>query len=140
MTGALVETADAWELPLVGLTVSQLQIDYAFALVLAGSPGGSFSCQVECPFVLVRPGRGEERIEPAADPAGLGPALAVLRRDVTRATAARSGELEIVLSEEMTLRVPPSDDYEAWNVVGPHGLRVVCMPGGELAIRKPRIE
>jgi Family of unknown function (DUF6188) len=35
------------------------------------------------------------------------------------------------------LRVPSSDDYEAWTLVGPDGLRLVSMPGGELAIWKP---
>lgn len=33
----------------------------------------------------------------------------------------------------LQLAVPPSPDYESWNVVGPEHVRVVSMPGGGLA-------
>lgn len=33
----------------------------------------------------------------------------------------------------LQLLVPPSPDYESWNVVGPDHVRVVSMPGGGLA-------
>jgi hypothetical protein len=35
------------------------------------------------------------------------------------------------------LRAPIGEDYESWNIVGPAGLRIVSLPGGELAIWSP---
>ncbi len=56
---------------------------------------------------------------------------------VGRAVASAStvgGTLMLTFTDGATLRCAPSEDYEAWQVVGgsPENL-VVCMPGGELA-------
>jgi hypothetical protein len=45
------------------------------------------------------------------------------------------GTLDLAFSDGSSLRCPPDDRYEAWQVVGgfPEHL-VVCTPGGELAV------
>jgi hypothetical protein len=103
-------------------------------LLLADETGRSFECQIESPFTLTGPDHASERFVPGQEAAALGTALVVLRRQVVDAVADKRGELVITLAGDLVLRSPPSQEYEAWNVTGPDGFRVVSMPGGELAI------
>ncbi len=69
--------------------------------------------------------------------------LMPLVRVVQRAVAvahARGGTLTIGFDDGSSLRCPPDERYEAWEVVGgsPYSL-VVCTPGGELAYWDDRI-
>lgn len=34
---------------------------------------------------------------------------------------------------DLTLEVPASADHESWNIAGPDHIRLVSMPGGEVA-------
>lgn len=47
-----------------------------------------------------------------------------------------SGKLDISFTDSKKLTVSADNDYESWNLIGPRGFRLVCMPGGELAIWK----
>ncbi|PKV82631.1 hypothetical protein BX283_0071 [Streptomyces sp. TLI_146] len=61
-------------------------------------------------------------------------ALGLFGRAVTEATAFKDGRLLVEFDQGARLTVAPDADFEAWNITGPGALRVVCMPGGELAI------
>jgi hypothetical protein len=50
-----------------------------------------------------------------------------------------SGDLAIQF-EHAQLSCRASSDYEAWELSGPVGEKIVCTPGGELAIWGPRVE
>ncbi|GAA4669540.1 DUF6188 family protein [Nocardioides nanhaiensis] len=52
---------------------------------------------------------------------------------VTRAVVDERGGLALGVAAGL-LRVAPCARFESWNVVGPHGERVVSMPGGGLAV------
>jgi Family of unknown function (DUF6188) len=137
MAGELVDALDRWLVPMVGLTVTQCRVDYAFTVVVAGEPGEWFEVRIGEPFVVVR--RGEEiRLDPEGDPVQMAPALAVLRMDVEHTIAFKDGRLEMVFGGDLALRVAIGEDYEAWNLVGLDGLRIVSLPGGELAVWSPR--
>jgi hypothetical protein len=133
----LVEAGDHWDLPLNGREVTQFQIDYAVTLVL-GDSSGSFYVTIEQPFSM-RLSRGAEEvvIVPEAAPAAMGRALALLRETVQRAVAYKDGRLELDFTGGARVLVPVADKFEAWNIVGPDGLRLVSLPGGELAVWKP---
>lgn len=45
-----------------------------------------------------------------------------------------SGKLSISFTDDKNLTVSADNDYESWNMIGPNEFRLVCMPGGELAI------
>ena len=135
MVGGLVESADRWLVPMVG-TVTQCRLDYAFSLVIADDSAGSFEVRIEQPFVVAG-SDGEVRLDPEGDPQQMAPALRVLRRTVEQAIAFKDGGLELTFDDGAVLRVAAGEDYEAWNIVGPGGLRLVSMPGGELAIWSP---
>lgn len=59
---------------------------------------------------------------------------ALVGRTVTAAAADESGALRIAFGEGAELVVAAGPDYESWTVTGPSGFRVVCLPGGELAV------
>jgi hypothetical protein len=66
-----------------------------------------------------------------------GALLPLISREVTAAGIARDGTITLGLGSA-TLTVPPSPMYEAWQVNGPHGLLIVCSPGGHnVAIWEP---
>lgn len=128
----LIERRGRWLVPMAGLTVTQCRVDYAFTMLV----DDGYEVRIEQPFTLVR-GAASSLLDPEGEPSELGPALSVLRRDVEQAVAFKDGRLEIALSDGVRVLVNGDDDHEPWTVVGPGGLRVVSMPGGELAIWKP---
>jgi hypothetical protein len=79
----------------------------------------------------------EMPLRPEEDPAGLGPVLACTRTTVEAATALEDGNLEVSFADGGSLHVDPSPAHEAWELAGPQGGRIVCMPGGQLAIWQP---
>jgi hypothetical protein len=136
--GELVEAADRWLVPVVGLTVTQCRLDYAYTLVLAGEDEGSFYVTIEQAFSVAASLEVEGLVvDPERDPVQVAPALRVLRQDVERAVAFKDGRLELTFGDGAVLRAPASEDYESWNIVGPAGLRLVSLPGGELAVWSP---
>jgi hypothetical protein len=70
-----------------------------------------------------------ERVEQAA--ARLGE---LVGRVVVAATAGDGGVLQIDFEGGTRLLAEPDPDYEAWTFAGPDGTKVVCQPGGGLAV------
>jgi hypothetical protein len=52
--------------------------------------------------------------------------------EITEVLVGREGHLAVNFADAQ-LSVRASADYEAWQITGPAGERLVCMPGGELA-------
>lgn len=132
----LVEGDDRWVLPLSGCAVGQCCIDWAVTLRL-DHPRGAFELRIEESFLFAPAGGEEVQLQPEDDPIGLGPLLAVTRTTVEHAAAFSDGRLEMSFADGSTLTVQGSQEYEPWGLVGPAGLRVVSVPGGELAIWRP---
>jgi hypothetical protein len=59
--------------------------------------------------------------------------LTMLHRSIRSSNSNDDGALSLELDGDVLLEVPPSDEYEAWEVTRADGSRVVCMPGGALA-------
>ncbi|MGH7425947.1 MAG: DUF6188 family protein, partial [Candidatus Methylomirabilales bacterium] len=65
--------------------------------------------------------------------------VGLARGEVVKAEAFKDGHLEISFSDGTHLGVPADEGFEAWEFVGPGGLRTVCLPGGELAVWTPEV-
>ena len=65
-------------------------------------------------------------------PDEFGPLLSLLRGEVRHASVDAHGTLEITLSTG-AIEIQPHAEFEAWDLMTP-GFKVVCMPGGDLAI------
>lgn len=129
----LVERLDGWSLPLAGCPVISLCVDFALTLNV-DHPAGAVAVRIEEPFVFVAPSGTEVRLSPEEDPAGLGPVLTCSRTQVHDLIAYTDGGLEVSFSDGATIRVPSSEEFEAWQLAGPDGLKIVSVPGGELTI------
>jgi hypothetical protein len=125
------------QLPLTGCMVNRCCVDWAISLEMQKPDGDHFELRIGGVFAFTAPGGNETLMRPEEDPVGLGPVLACTRTAVESATAVDDGRLEMSFSDGSSLCVTPSPAYEAWELTGPRGSKIVCMPGGELAIWQP---
>lgn len=112
---------------LAGQKLETVRLDHVIVLSLSGGN----QVVIETPALLVGPG-GPFAVEPGTTTSDV---LATLLGDTVRAARARrDGELEITFGGGARLLVGPDPDVESWALVGPAGLLVVCLAGGELAV------
>jgi Family of unknown function (DUF6188) len=129
----LTETDGRWPLPLGNCAVTQCCVDYGVTLRF-DHPAGPFELRIEQSLDFVAADGTTYAVDPEDDPTGVGPLLACTRSTVTRATAFRDGRFAIEFADDSRLSVSASDDYEAWELAGPSGLRMVSTPGGDLTV------
>jgi hypothetical protein len=120
---------DHWVLQVVDQPVQQLSFDFSVTLRLANE----VVVRIEGPFVM-SDGEAERLINPEGDPRLLAPVLSIARATMTNCLAFDDGHLELTFAEGVRVLVPPSENYEPWEFIDSHGMRVVLVPGGELAI------
>ena len=103
-------------------------------MVLRFVEGSSrWELRIEQPFAM-RAADGTEQVVVPAEGAHLDVVLQLLRSTVEYATAFKDGHLEVRVRDGTVLQVPPDEGFEAWTVSGPAHVRLVCLPGGELAV------
>ncbi|MGB8939686.1 MAG: DUF6188 family protein [Streptomyces sp.] len=130
----LTRITDGWRLPFGGLEVSQLRIDHTLTLRL----GPDAWITIETPAHLKRAGEtlpstaSPTHIDPGTQ--NVGPALALFGASLVSALAFDDGRLVLDFAGGARLLAGPDPDYEAWNVGDAEGLKIVSLPGGELAI------
>jgi hypothetical protein len=131
----LVEHENYWILPLEGKRVSRFLIDRELKLEFLEPEdeettiiiGGEFQLEID----------GRVHVLNAEQPTGLCPIFALYGATVQSALAFKDGKLEVKFWEGAKIKAMPHPDFESWQVTGVRWLRVVCGPGGDLAIWKP---
>ncbi|MEU8242044.1 DUF6188 family protein [Actinoplanes missouriensis] len=103
--------------------------DFGFTVALTFS--GGYEVRIETAFTLFEPGSARE-ITPGAESDARLVGLVV-----TSAAGDDRGGLRIDFAGEVRLVVLADDDFEAWTLAGPDGLKVVSGPGGELSVWSP---
>lgn len=117
------------DLGLAGRVVESALIEYTVRLQLSG---GYF-------IVIASPLRLESAVEsivlsPEDDPEeSLQPLRLLPVQVIDDAVVDSAGALHIHLGDSTRIIVEPDGLYEAWNVSGPAGFLVVCLPSGTLA-------
>jgi hypothetical protein len=114
-------------LPVEGLSVARCTIDHAFSLE-AFRDDDIVTLRIEGPFTVTANGV-KHTLDPN-EPTNLGLALALVRAVVRRARASAEGRLSVVFDDGREVTVEPSEDFEAWELVGPKGAKAVCSAGG----------
>ncbi len=127
----LIEHKDHWVIPLEGQTVSRCFLDTAFGIEFWEN-GSEITLRIEGGFLFKE--NGEEHKLYPDQPAALGPVLSVFQKEVCHSIAGKEGRLYIEFSDGSRLSVAADSEYEAWEIVGSGGLRVVCEPGGRLSV------
>jgi hypothetical protein len=128
----LVERDDCWSIPIIGQHLSRFKVDMQLTLEFLEPAeeetsvwiGGEFKVALDV---------GEHFLS-AEQREKISPVFGLLGRTVESALAYKTGLLEIVFREGGKLTIAPDQDYESWGVTGVRWLRIVCTPGGELAV------
>jgi len=121
-------------LSLEGERVERCCIDHALTLIFDGSE--PWTLRLEGPFVLVSPAPSPGPVDFGgnAPPSAYAPALDILlHNSVTAANLMAVGTLELMFADSYRLVVPPSAQWEAWQLNGPRGELVVSGPGGQVS-------
>ncbi|GAA0583834.1 hypothetical protein GCM10010172_80980 [Paractinoplanes ferrugineus] len=112
---------------LIGHRLEYVRLDHAIVLSLSNRN----QVVIEAPALLVGP-NGPFAVEPGVTSSDV---LATLLGETVRTARAReTGELEVTFGSGSQLLVAPDPDFESWALVGPAGLLLVCLAGGELAV------
>ena len=118
---------------LIGATVGRVYVDQAAAGMLLdhASPGETYAWYVEQPFQLYSQGKTCE-LDPKTPPSML-PFLSLLGTSIAKVDVTLDGAIRFEFSGEVAVGCGPDPHYEAWQLAGPRGFMVVCLPGGGLA-------
>ncbi|HKY66858.1 MAG TPA: DUF6188 family protein [Acidimicrobiales bacterium] len=135
LTTGFDDRGDHHRVPVEGALVDRVCVDFAVTLQLRGE-SGEWQVQIESPFVMTS-SEGDERLVVPELGAKLAVVLDVLRVEVSEARARKDGSLHVAFADGTHVDVAPDEGYEAWNVTGPGGARIVALPGGELAVWSP---
>ena len=132
----LVPRDEGWLLPVEGQPVTRCCIDRQEVRILCEN---LVEIAISEPFTLVTVGGHRFVLDPAssADPGSLAPILQIMRQVIRTGTAFHDGRLELSFHDGSRIEVPSGKDFEAWTLAGPggiDGLKIVFVPGGELAI------
>jgi hypothetical protein len=114
-------------LPVEGLPVARCVVDHAFSLEVFRD-SDVVTLRIEGPFTIAE--NGMQHILDPNEPANLGRAIALVRAVVRRARASAEGRLYIVFDDGREVIVEPSEDFEAWELIGPKNAKAVCSAGG----------
>jgi hypothetical protein len=129
----LAELDDRWLLPYWGLQVVQIRVSYQLTLLL--DRGVQVEIETEAQLSrgpVTAPDAAPARLVPERQE--VVPALALFGTEIASAVAFKSGSLRLVFHTGLHLNVKPDRRYEAWNAHGPDTLRLVCQPGGGVAL------
>ncbi|MFL0177363.1 DUF6188 family protein [Mycobacterium sp. SMC-13] len=111
-----------------GQVLTDLRFDYSVVLSFTGG----YVVLVASPFMLNTPGAAHDFTPDLDPPEGLAPMNNLLGQRIFATEIGANGSLSMTFDDGSRLCVPPDANYEAWNLSGPGGLFVVCMPGGAL--------
>jgi hypothetical protein len=131
----LISYDDYWRVPLFGRTVSRFQIDSRLSIEFLDPDREYLMITIEQQFCLELEGV-EYRLNPE-NPCELGPVFSILHNTVQSALAYKDGTLKLEFTNGSKLVIVAHPKYEAWGLAGDRGLRIVCLPGGDLAVWKP---
>ncbi|MFI6867602.1 DUF6188 family protein [Nocardia sp. NPDC050406] len=122
------------KLEIVGQSVAAVSAEFTVTIEM----GAEFELQIEGDLTL-RTANGAEFHATSDDYAAIDSELqSILGTTVMRADADEVRGLTLEFDSGAAIHIPVDQHYEAWGVVGPGGYRVICMPGGELAIWSAR--
>lgn len=107
---------------------------YKYNYTLSLSFSGNYTLVIESD-VAVRTAGQDFRLSPDTDPGAGHEALSALTGlTVVMVRTDPQSSLSLTFADDSHLSVDPDPAFESWTLSGPAGERIVCMPGGELAV------
>ena len=118
-----VEGPAGWTLYLAKPDISWIRIDFQTRIQM-----NDLEFVIECPFQFTR--NEDVLLLDPNERERLGPFLAIYPGLVSEGWVSHSGCLNLAMGDGTSIVVEPDPRYEAWQIVGPNNLLVVCTPGG----------
>lgn len=114
-----------------GLAVTEISIGYHLFLHLDSDARVVLGCR----FQLTQ-GACDDRQHVVLDPErqDVAAALGLFGAKVLSGVAFKTGSLRLVFDNGCHLNSRADASFEAWDVLGPGGWRIISMPGGKLAV------
>ena len=134
----LVPENDGWRLPVKGQPITRLCLDNESVRILCAN---AVEISIGEPFRFIDACERTFHLDPGGEAPGLAPLLPIMRKSIDAAWASKDGRLEIRISDLSRIYVPHGEQFEAWTLSGPggvDGLKIVSIPGGDLAIWEDR--
>lgn len=117
------------ELDIIGHQVHSVNLDYAVSLLT----DGGVELRIESAFSVCTPSDQVAEIDPERLGSSLGGLVFILHHTVVGAVVHEDATLVLDFENSARVEVGANQAYEAWTLVGSHGLRVVMGPGGVLS-------
>jgi len=120
-----------------GREITRILLDNAVTIQLWQMGRPTAEIKLEEDFELIQPAVGRVLVDPEAlgDRAVVVAALfGAVVRDIA---VAETGVLTVTFADSRVVRASPHAQYESWSYVSDDGGRVICGPGGGLAIWDP---
>ncbi|MBF9072844.1 DUF6188 family protein [Streptacidiphilus fuscans] len=127
----LAEHEDRRIMNLRGLAVTEIGISYQLSLRLDSDA----RVVLACPSTLtlgVDDGRQDVFLDPGRQ--DVVAAIGLFGAKVLSAVAFKTGSMRLVFDNGCHLNSRADPSFEAWEVLGPGGWRIISMPGGKLAV------
>ncbi|MHB0998638.1 MAG: DUF6188 family protein [Armatimonadota bacterium] len=128
----LIENPDSWIIPLHDYKVVQICIGNVLQIHLVHNDSSSVISINDNFDMQIKHNYCSYSVESA--PELIGPITKLLHKTIRSITAFKDGRLSIVTDDGISLSVFPEVNYESWEISISNGIRIVCMPGGSLAI------
>ena len=130
----LEETTTGYGLRLHNASVTQIRLDWQVGLTISDEDGTTVKVVIAGPFTVLSPG---DAYPPVTDPeqsgSNLCAAIFAMRFAPVAACDVVDGTMQLALGSGLTVRVPPSETAEAWEIDHPD-FKLVSIPGGEVAV------
>jgi hypothetical protein len=131
---AAAAAAELMSQGVVGRAITRLLLDFSVTLqaYVLGLP--TVEIKLETPFEVL--GAADEPV--SIHPENLGDraieVAALFGAVIREVSVEATGILTVSFDDGQTIKAPPDASYESWSYVSDNGGRVICTPGGELAI------
>jgi hypothetical protein len=110
----------------VGFSLERISIDYGIECILQ-----SADRWINLRFTSAR--LSEVKLIEVDDRDSIPHLLRLLHFDVTELQVDDDSVLIVIFQNGAELRVYPNDEFESWELVTSDSMRMVCMPGGQIA-------
>lgn len=128
----LCDEDKGWRLALdEDAAVQLIQIDFRVGLFISDKSGKARLYIGSCFTINAPP---ERHVLIPEDTPSLGPVLKLFNVKVIGIYIKDTGGLIAEFENEVSIEVNPDDTYEAWQLSGSPGFRLVCAPGGSVVV------
>ncbi len=113
-------------------------LSYEYNYMISISFSGDYTLAIESDLTVHTAGQ-DIRLSPGTDPNAGHQALSTLMGlTVLMVRTDPQTSLSLTFGDNSRLSIDPDPAFESWTLSGPTGERIVCMPGGELAVWSSR--